>query len=64
MSDRSSPDTETLRDNSDVDEHRIELSQFDLDHLNAGQPVFKGVGEDLLLVLYSDAPLEDGDSDE
>ncbi|AGM11241.1 hypothetical protein M197_gp77 [Haloarcula hispanica tailed virus 2] len=53
-----------MSDATDVEEHRIELSQFDLDHLNAGQPVFKGIGEDVLLVLYSDAPLEDGGSDE
>lgn len=45
------------------EEHRIELSQFDLDHLNAGMPVFKGVGDDILLVLYSDAPLESGEGD-
>lgn len=48
----------------DIEEHRIELSQYDLDHLNAGQPIFKGVRDDIRLVLYSDAPLEDGDSDE
>lgn len=51
-------------DDLDTEEHRIELSQFDLDHLNAGQPVFKGIGEDVLLVLYSDAPFEAGGSDE
>lgn len=54
----------TRVDQEDIEEHRIELSQFDLDHLNAGQPVFKGVRDDIRLVIYSDAPLEDGGSDE
>lgn len=53
-----------MTDADDVEEHRIELSQFDLDHLNNGQPVFKGIGEDVRLVLYSDAPLESDDADE
>lgn len=36
---------------SDVDEENVWLTPHDVDHLNAGQPVFKGVGEDQLLVL-------------
>lgn len=45
-----------------IEEYRIELSQHDLDHINAGQPVFKGVGDSLRIVLYSDAPLESGEA--
>lgn len=48
----------------EIEEHRIELSQFDLDHLNAGQPVYKGIGEDTRIVLYSDAPIESDDENE
>lgn len=36
---------------SDVDETDVWLTPHDMDHLKAGQPVFKGVGEDQLLVL-------------
>lgn len=43
----------------DIEEHQIELSQFDMDHLNAGMPVYKGIGEDIRLVLYSDDVLDD-----
>lgn len=47
-----------MTDRPPIEEHRIELSQYDLDHLNDGQPVFKPVGESTQIVLYSDAPLE------
>lgn len=56
--------TDTETGGNQVEEHRIELSQHDLDHLNGGQPVFKGIGEDVLIVLYSNAPLESGDNDD
>jgi len=38
-------------DDSDTEEHRIVLNQHDLDHLNGGQPVFKGIKDNVLLVL-------------
>ena len=44
-----------------IEEHHIELSQFDMDHLNEGQPIFKGVGDGIRLVLYSDDVIDDGE---
>lgn len=32
-------------------EHDIWLTPHDMDHLEGGQPVYKGIGEDTLLVL-------------
>lgn len=37
----------------DVEEHDIWLNPHDMDHLRDGAPVFKGIGEDVLLVLRS-----------
>jgi len=54
----------SMTDETNIEENRIELSQYDLDHLNQGQPVFKGIGEDTRIVLYSDAPLEAGEDNE
>ena len=34
-----------------MSEHRIWLSEHDMDHLNDGQPVYKGIGDETLLVL-------------
>jgi hypothetical protein len=36
---------------TDIVEHNIRLTEYDLDHLNDGQPVFKGVNENLRIVL-------------
>lgn len=36
---------------TDITEHDIWLHSHDMDHLNDGQPVFKGIGEDIRLVI-------------
>lgn len=38
---------------TDVEEHDIWLNPHGMDHLRDGAPVFKGIGEDVLLVLRS-----------
>ena len=38
---------------SDVDEVDVWLTPHDIDHLNGGEPVFKGIGKNTLLVLRS-----------
>lgn len=38
---------------SDVEELDVWLTPHDMDHLRGGQPVFKGVGDDTLIVLRS-----------
>ena len=44
---------------TDVTEHDIWLGPHDIDHLNDGQPVFKGIGEDTRLVLRPTDPSTD-----
>lgn len=36
---------------SDVTEHDVWLTPHDMDHLEDGAPVYKGIGDDVLLVL-------------
>lgn len=36
---------------TDVEEHDIWLNPHDMNHLRNGAPVFKGIGEDVRLVL-------------
>lgn len=56
-----------MTDATDVQEERITLGRFDVDHLLHGQPVFKGVGDDIRLVLvfdeYDDYEVPEGEND-
>lgn len=51
----------------DVEEVGIVLTPHDVDHLNGGQPVFKGIGEETLLVLqpatWDELQAMEGDDD-
>lgn len=43
-----------MTDDSDIQEINVQLSQFDMDHLSEGQPVFKVAGDETRLVLRFD----------
>lgn len=39
-----------------LEEYEIDLEQYDMDHLRGGQPIFKGIGEEILVVIRPPAP--------
>ena len=40
--------------NKQIPEYHYPLDEYDIDHLNAGKPVYKRIGEDALIILYKE----------